>query len=240
MVATETIESTETSQVVRIVTPNRCRSTLLVGPDQVGVEDLVVADDGERQHRQQQDQQDHHLPFARGNRTARGRWSVFAPARRIRRKPAAAAQIDHQRDQHADAGGPESVVPGDLLAERSGHQRGYDDPGVDAQVEDLEGVGAAFVALGVERADLGRDVALEAPRTYHQAKQRDQERTVKSHEEVAQRHEACAQDDRARPSQHTSRPAGRRGSASDRPGPRRGRRSPRPGPRSSSAGRGRR
>src|SRR3546814_10016726 len=56
-----------------------------------------------------------------------------------------AREIDGEADQHADAGGAEAVMPAINFAKRADDQRRGDHAGVDAEIEDLEGVGAAVV-----------------------------------------------------------------------------------------------
>ena len=128
-------------------------------PDEIGVEDLLVADDGDREHRQKREQRDDPHFFAMGHRCFRGALTLF-DNRRIGRKIFPAGEINRQADQHADAGGAEAVVPAIHFAERAGDERRGDDTAVDEQIVNLEGISAPIVAGGIKRADLAGEVAL--------------------------------------------------------------------------------
>ncbi|MNL23295.1 hypothetical protein D3C87_1446760 [compost metagenome] len=92
-------------------------------------------------------------------------------------------------------------MPAVDLAQRAAHERRSDHPGADAQVEDLEGVGAGVVLGRVQAADLDGDIALEAARADGQAHQRAQEGHVEGHQEMADGHQRPAQQDRPCPPQ---------------------------------------
>ena len=110
-------------------------------------------------------------------------------------------QVDHERDQHADARGAEAVMPAVDLTERAGDQRRRDHGGIDEQKVDLERIGAPQIARRVERTDLAGDVALEAADPGQKAQQRDQERHVEGHQEMPGRHQQRADRDRASPAE---------------------------------------
>ena len=107
-----------------------------------------------------------------------------------------ARQIDDEAEHHHHAGAAEAVMPADLLAERAGNQRRGDHADVDEDVEDLERHRAAQVVLGIELADLGRDIALEQADADDQRQQREQERALERHQEMAERHHQRAGDQR--------------------------------------------
>ena len=79
-------------------------------PDEISIEDLLVADNGDRQHRQERQQRDDCHFFAMRQRSFRGALAFFNNGR-IGRKIFPAGEINRQADQHADAGGAETVVP---------------------------------------------------------------------------------------------------------------------------------
>lgn len=93
-----------------------------------------------------------------------------ACARGLGRQPRLARPVDNQAQHHAHAGRTEPVVPGNFLPEPAGDNRGHDHGGIDRQVIDLEGIGAAEVAGRVQRPDLAGEVALEKTDPEQQAK----------------------------------------------------------------------
>ena len=102
---------------------------------------------------------------------------------------------------HADAGGGETVMPAEFLAERAAHQRRQEGAEIDADIEDREGAVAAAVAGRIERADLGRDVRLEGAVAENEKAEREQKQMLEGHHEMADRHQRGAEDDgAARPS----------------------------------------
>ncbi len=133
------------SHVVGIWLPKKTRLALVLRPDEISVEDLLIADDGDRQYRQKQEQrEDGHL-FAMGQRGFAAR-SLFLDDGRIGRKIFSAGQIDRQADQHADAGRAESPMPAYFFAEGAGNERRGDDSAIDEEIVNLESVGAPVVA----------------------------------------------------------------------------------------------
>src|SRR5438552_16055945 len=108
---------------------------------------------------------------------------------RIGRKPFAAGEINRQANQHADSGRAEAPVPAVNFTKRASDEWGDDDTGVNEDVVDLEGVGAAIVARRIERADLTGEVSLEATDTDEKRRQRDEKRDVESYEKLAGRHQ---------------------------------------------------
>ena len=88
-------------------------------PDKIGIENLLVADDCDRQHRQKKKQRnDRHL-FA----VYETRLGIFLFAfdnSRIGRKPFAAREINRETDQHADARRTKTILPADFFAQRTG------------------------------------------------------------------------------------------------------------------------
>ena len=84
-----------------------------VGPDQIGVEHLLVADRADRQHRNHEQQQDKYDDITpRHRRARRGRCACCSPfGQRIGRQMAATRQVDDQPDHHPDAGRAESPMP---------------------------------------------------------------------------------------------------------------------------------
>ena len=61
-----------------------------------------------------------------------------------------AGEVDAGGEEHADAGRGEAVMPAIDFAERSDDERRGDDARIDAEVENLEGVGAAEIVGFVE------------------------------------------------------------------------------------------
>ena len=116
-----------------------------LGPDEVGVEDLLIADDREREHRQKREQRDDSHFFAMSERCFRGTF-VFLDNGGIGRKIFSAEEINGQADQHADARGAEAPMPAINFAERAGDERRGNDTAVDEQVVNLESIGAPVVA----------------------------------------------------------------------------------------------
>ena len=113
-----------------------------------------------------------------------------------------AREIDAGGEEHADAGGGEAVVPAPDFAERADNERRGDDAGIDAEVENLEGVRAAQVLGFIERTDLAGDVALEHPATEDQAKEREEKEGFERHQEMAGRHGERAEKNRAAPAEN--------------------------------------
>jgi len=110
-------------------------------PNKISVENLLIANDGDRQYRQQQEQQKNGSPFTLGQARFR-RARIFLDHWRIGREIFSAGEINCQADQHPDAGRAETVMPIHLFAERSGDERRGDDSAVDEQVVNLERIGA--------------------------------------------------------------------------------------------------
>src|SRR3546814_14647555 len=73
-------------------------------------------------------------------------------------------------------------MPAINFAKRADDQRRGDHAGVDAEIEDLEGVGAAVVLGAVERADLARDIALEHARAEDEAEEGEEEGQLERHQ----------------------------------------------------------
>src|SRR5205823_5406135 len=129
-------------------------------PHQIGVEDLLIADDGDGQYRQKQEQQKNGSPFALGHARF---WCarIFLDDRRIGWEIFPAGEINRQANQHPNTGGAEAVMPAHLFAERTGDERRGDDSAVDEQIVNLESIGAPVVAGWVQGAYLAGKVALE-------------------------------------------------------------------------------
>ena len=123
----------------------------------------------------------------------RFRSAAASGARRVGRQVAVAGDIDGKADQHADAGGAEAPVPAGFFAQRADDERRGDDPGVDAEVEDLESVGAAVVVVGIKAADLTGDIALEQAGADDEAEEAEQEGRLDRHQEMAGGHGDGAQ-----------------------------------------------
>src|SRR3546814_8486258 len=113
-----------------------------------------------------------------------------------------AREIDGEADQHADAGGAEAVMPAINVAKRADDQRRGDHAGVDAEIEDLEGVGAAVVLGAVERADLARDIALEHARAEDEAEEGEEEGQLERHQEMPGGHSDGAEQHGAALAEH--------------------------------------
>ena len=92
-------------------------------------------------------------------------------------------------------------MPSIHLPERASDQRCQDDGAVDEQIIDLKRVRAPQVAGRVEGAHLAGEIPLEAADSGQQAKERDQERGVEGHQEMAGGHQERADGDRAGPSE---------------------------------------
>src|SRR3546814_17377059 len=75
-------------------------------------------------------------------------------------------------------------MPAINCAKRADDQRRGDHAGVDAEIEDLEGVGAAVVLGAVERADLARAIALEHARAEDEAEEGEEEGQLERHQEM--------------------------------------------------------
>jgi len=105
-------------------------------------------------------------------------------------------QVNGEADRHADPCRREPVMPAEDLPQGAANKRRGDHACADAEVEDLKGVGASVIFRRVERADLDRDIALEAAGADRQAEQRPQERHVESHQKMADGHQGPAQYDR--------------------------------------------
>ena len=174
---------------------------VVVGPQREADVELLVADDGQHQHRQDAHQQRQARPFAARHRRLRYLDRVRA-AWRLGWQPGAGDEVHAQADQHADAGRTEAPVEALLLAQRAAHQRRADDGDLHGQQEDLERARIALVARRVQRADLRRDVALEAAHAQQQAGDRQQEAGLEGHQEVPQRHQARADHHGLRAAQH--------------------------------------
>ena len=86
-------------------------------------------------------------------------------------------EVDRERDRHADPGGGETIMPAQLLAERTAHQRREERPDVDADVEDRIGAIAPRVSRRVEAADLSRDIGLEGAIAEDEREERPTKRT---------------------------------------------------------------
>ena len=176
---------------------------LLVAPDKVGVEDLVVRHDRDGEHRDEQDERNDRAPVAsgefraarlRGRRSQRGlRFPRRADisGRRGRCRWRGACRRRRRRSRNASRN----------FAERANDERRGDDAGIDAEVENLEGVGAPEVVGLVERADLAGDVALEHAATEDQTKEREEKCALERHEEMAGRHGERAEQNRAAPAE---------------------------------------
>src|SRR5262249_18359035 len=116
---------------------------LLVAPNQVGVKDLVVGHNGQRQHRNQQNQ-------------GSGYETLSAAERRTLRAGGSADQIllwqillacnvNRKPDEHANTGGSESVMPANVLAEGADNEGCGNHSHIDGQVINLERIGASQV-----------------------------------------------------------------------------------------------
>ena len=111
-------------------------------------------------------------------------------------------EINAKPDAHADAGGGEAVVPADFLAERAADERRQERADIDADIEDGIGAVAARIARRIKPADLGRDIRLEAAGAEDQRQQREQEKLLDRHHEMADRHQHRADDDGAALAEH--------------------------------------
>ncbi len=168
-----------------------------VPPQLIGREQLLIAHRREGQNRHQQGEYEDALAFARRELRTRLDQPALVLGRGLGRQPAPAREIDGEADQHADARRAEAEMPRDLLAEETAHQRRHDHRDLDAQHEDLEGVGATQVARRVEVAHLRRDIALEEADANEKAGEREQEGLVERHEEMTERHGDGAEGDGA-------------------------------------------
>ena len=99
-----------------------------------------------------------------------------------------AAKIDHEAEQHADAGCAKAVGPTGLLAERPADERCKEGADIDADIEDGKGAVAARVARRIKRSDLGRDVRLERPIAEDQRPECEEQQRLERHHEMAERH----------------------------------------------------
>ena len=115
----------------------------------------------------------------------------------LRRQGAATGQIEQQADDHAHAGGAETVVPAQGLAQAAADQGRQERAKVDADIKDAEGPVPARIARGIQTAHLGRDVRLEQPVAADQAQQRRIEQTLEGHEKMAHGHDDPAKNDTA-------------------------------------------
>src|SRR5436309_11058081 len=97
--------------------------------------------------------------------------SRLASPRGLRWQVLGAEQEDRQADQHANAGRAKAIMPADVLAERSDHQGRGDHTEVDGQIKDLKRIGPPRIVFRVKRADLARDISLEAAVAEDEAQQ---------------------------------------------------------------------
>ena len=86
----------------------------------------------------------------------------------------------------------EAVVPADLAAERAAHERCQECADVDADIVDRVSANAAWVIVGVKRADLRRDIRLEGADAEDQAGECEEQRDLEHHQEMADRHQQRA------------------------------------------------
>ena len=111
-------------------------------------------------------------------------------------------EINAKPDAHADAGGGEAVVPADFLAERAADQRRQKRADIDADIENGISAVAARIARRIKPANLGRDVRLKAAGAQDQRQQREQEKLLDRHHEMADRHQHRADHDGAALAEH--------------------------------------
>src|SRR5436190_20697300 len=90
-------------------------------PNEIRVENLLVTDDCNRQHRQKRDQCDDRHFFTMGQRNSRGALALSYNGR-IGRQPFPAGAINRQADQHADTCSTESIMPAVNFAECACYQ----------------------------------------------------------------------------------------------------------------------
>jgi len=121
---------------------------VVLRPHQIRVEDLLIANHGDRQYRQEQEQHKDGSAFSLGQ--ARFRCTrAFLDYRRVGWEILAAGEINRQADEHSDPGCAETVVPAHLFAECAGDERSGDDSAVDEQIVNLESIGAPVVAFWI-------------------------------------------------------------------------------------------
>src|SRR5262252_444597 len=110
---------------------------MLVAPDEIGVEDLLVGEERDSEDRDEDDEVKDAQPVLARERLAKlgivgGRRQFLA------RQVTPAEEIDDEPDDHYHACTPEAVMPADLLSERPRDEGRNDDADVDEDVEDLE------------------------------------------------------------------------------------------------------
>ena len=110
---------------------------MIVGPQRDRVALLFIGGPEQDPGQEQQDQRDDSAPLGRLQwllLKSRGTDLVqFVGQQRARGQR---IDVGQQRDGHADAGGTETPVPADLLAERAAHQGSQEGAEIDADIED--------------------------------------------------------------------------------------------------------
>ncbi len=90
-------------------------------PDEIGIKDLLIADNRDRKDREKRNERDNPHFFLMSERNFRGTLTLPHNGR-IAREPAPAPEIDRESDQHAHSGRAEAVVPAVDFAERAGDE----------------------------------------------------------------------------------------------------------------------
>ncbi len=131
----------------------------------------------------------------------------------VRRQHRQRIKINAKPNAHADAGGGEAVVPAGRFTDRATNERRQERTDVDADVEDGVGAVAAAVVGRIKSPDLGRDIRLESAAPENERKQREQEKLLDRHHEMADCHQDRAKHDGAALAEHLvgKQPAENRG-----------------------------
>lgn len=148
---------------------------MLLRPDHVGVEDFHVPHQRQGQHRHQGHQKRKRQAIA----PCHGRADHLALEEILAWKGRPAFQIGAKPDQHAHTGRAEAIGPAHSLAQSTADKGREDHGDLNAQIINLESVGAPGIVFAIKIAHLCGDVALEAAHADQKAEQRDQEAGLK-------------------------------------------------------------
>ena len=167
-------------------------------PQQIGVENLHVADDANRQHRQQRHKQDDGAPLSPGHRRGCG---MVGARHHIGRQITPPRQINAKAADHADARRGKAIVPAIDLAQRASDQRRRNRAATEDQRINLKGIGTPQIGRRIQAPHLRRHIALEHANAGDKAGQRQQKAGFERHQEMPAGHQQRAKGDRAGPPQ---------------------------------------
>ena len=168
---------------------------MVLRPDEIRVEDLLIRNDRNRQEGQQHEEKNDRYFIAAAQFRFRLRWRAslhFFDNGRIGRQIFFSKEINRETDQHSDAGGVKTQGPADFLTKCPGNERRGDDSGVNEDVINLKGIGAAIVAGRIERADLTGEIAFETTDPNQKTHKSEQETCVQTNQELADGHKRRA------------------------------------------------